>query len=200
MVNLLSFIFLIYSSSSSATGWNDYNLELGDGYSISRANAFDVYLTKSSKIVVSNYNFDEIGPITYYYKNPRNIFIQTAGRKFRNLFDGDTFREIDRSKEFYFIVALSDGKIKGPLSRIEFDGANEVTAVVDLKWVSPQNPNFWEPLAGSLMFLCIAIIAWYAKYWFVTVPVTIALVYIFARRSKQRRNSRKNRNKSSAQP
>ena len=40
------FAFLLFSSSLLATGWNDYSLDIGDGYMVFRANSMDVSIGK----------------------------------------------------------------------------------------------------------------------------------------------------------
>lgn len=185
---LFTFVLIFCTSVASASGWHDYNLEIGDGYSIFKANSFDVNLAKNMSILVSNHRFDEIGPITHYYKDNQHIFLKTTGWRYRDLFDGDTFKEIDRTKEYYFIASVSESNIKGPLSNKAFSMETEVTEKENINWVVPKNPNFWTPLLGTLLFILVGLAFSYLKYWFVTVPVTLLIGFFGVKSYKNRHN------------
>jgi len=190
MRNILVILSIVYSISSQASGWNDYNLEIGDGYSIFRANSFDVTLAKDMGLIISNHNFNEIGPITHYHKDSENIFIKATGWKNRGAFDGNIFKEIDDSKEFFFIVAVGSTEVKGPLDLKDFNDTQELKEMGNVGWIAPQNPNFWTPLLGTLMFISFAIMIMYIVNWFITVPVTVIVGYVLFKWLKNRHNNR----------
>ncbi|MCL4473909.1 MAG: hypothetical protein M1539_02960 [Actinobacteria bacterium] len=102
-----------------ATGWNDYTLDIGDGYDVFRANSLDVCIGKSSgSLILCPSNYDNVGPIDQYITTPQHIFTKNLGRKPRNLFEGDTFQDIDSSKTFYFIIYKANDEVIGPLTEV----------------------------------------------------------------------------------
>ncbi|MHC4574182.1 MAG: hypothetical protein ACYS76_08630 [Planctomycetota bacterium] len=190
MKKVLVFIFyLVTSSGVFATGWNDYELDIGDGYSIVRANTFDVMLVRNKRIIVSNHNYGNIGPITHYHKNAKFILLRTAGWKPRSLFEGDEFKKIDSTKTYYFVVKVTDGSVQGPLLGEAFLMHESVISVGNFDWIRPTNPNFWLPLAGTLYFVLLSIPILYVMHWYLTVPITLLVIYWLLKRSRRRRDS-----------
>lgn len=173
----LIFIILLDPISAWATGWNDYELPLQGGYSIFRANSLEVTLLRDRRTIVSHFDFPEIGPITDYFQDGDTIFLRTAGAKDRKLFDGDTFKDVDLTKTFYFVVTGSDPTVYGPLNEQHFLAHELVRYKLPINWQIPRNPNFWTPLFGASLFIIIAIPMLYIKFWYVTLPVTSLLVW-----------------------
>jgi len=176
------FFYLLCASNLFATGWLDYKLDIGDGYSILRANSFDVMLLKNGESIISNHEYDSIGPITHYFKDSNHIFLKTAGWRFRNLFKGDQFKKIDSSKEYFFVVEITDGEISGPLTRAEFLDNDVVVRAGNIDWARPRNPSFWHPVLGFLLFVLLSIPLMYVKYWYTTMPATaLVTLWVFTR-------------------
>ena len=189
MKNTLLFVLALYAPGLLGSGWNDYNLDIGDGYSIFRANTFEVVLAHNIEIIVSNHKYSEIGPITHYYKNGESIFLKTAGWEFRNRFKGASFKNIDRTKDYYFIVNIESKKIKGPFKLPEFNQNIEVKMATDFKWIEPKNPNFWTPLLGNIYFILLSILILPIKVWYISIPIIIVVCWIAYWRFKQKRRS-----------
>lgn len=180
----------VVPSLAWATGWLDYELELDDGYAIVRANAFDVMLTHNETVLISHHDFPQIGPITQYAQQQGHaLFVQTAGWSPRHLFEGDTFKEVDLTQQFYFIVTGETPAIEGPLNDAAFNAHPLVVASAPLSWGRPKNPHVWRPLLGTLVFVALSIPILYMKYALVTVPVTLLLIGLLVRRRKVRKRS-----------
>ncbi|MHB8858861.1 MAG: hypothetical protein ACYC6Z_05170 [Thermoleophilia bacterium] len=178
-----------------ATGWNDYTLDIGDGYDVFRANSLDVCIGKSSgSLILCPSNYDNVGPIDQYITTPQHIFTKNLGRKPRNLFEGDTFQDIDSSKTFYFIISKANDEVIGPLTEDEFARRPEVTDLERLNWQTPHNPNFLLPILGSLMFLAISIPILAIKFFWITVPATIVSILLLEHGRKKRRKGRNKKN------
>lgn len=177
---LITVLSLVFSATVSASGWLDYELDIGDGYHIFRASSLEVSLTRNHEVIVSSDYYREIGPINGYVKSPTYIFLRTTGRK-----PGDQFQEIDATKAFYFVVHVDSTKVEGPLSADNFRRHPSVVAAGTFAWLKPQNPHFWRPLLGMLFFVLVSPPILYAKYWFVTVPLTGIAIYWFVLRRRR---------------
>lgn len=184
---LLAGLLLLYGGAVAATGWLDYELDIGNGYGIFRPSALDVSLVRNHTIIVSHSSFSEIGPIVGYFNNQSHIFLRAIGWKPRSSFPQDDFKEIDSSKEFYFVVRIKDGEVTGPLSQNAFVQNPAVAASGGFEWIRPKNPNFWLPLLGTLYFILLSIPILYVLYWYVSLPVTVLTIYCLVRWRKARR-------------
>jgi uncharacterized membrane protein len=188
-------MLLLWSSVCFASGWNDFTLDIGDGYNVFRANSMDVCIGKEDgSLILYPDKYNNVGPVIRYITSPEFIFTKNLGRKPRNLFDGDTFQDIDSSQEFFFIISKGTDEVVGPLSASQFHSRPEVASLASLDWQIPKNPNFWLPLFGSLMFLAIAILILAIKYLWITVPVIIVFVLLIRSLRKKRKE------KGTAQP
>jgi hypothetical protein len=169
-------VFLALPSVCLASGWNDYELDIGDGYRIVKCNSLEVILTrKDGPILIMPRPNDSVGPIAGYCVTAGRIFTKNHGRTCR--FQGDPGRDIDTTTQFYFIVSKADDKVTGPLSEAEFARHSAVVRTGTIDWKRPRNPNILLPLAGSLFFLTFALPFLAIRYWWVSVPLLFALYY-----------------------
>jgi hypothetical protein len=53
-------------------------------------------------------------------------------------------------------------------------------------WVEPENPNFWLPLFGDLMFLSFAVLYW---GWPIALAALAAILLLLLYRRKRRDHS-----------
>jgi len=176
----------MFPLAAEATGWLDYELKLERGFSIVRANAFDIVLTRDNVILISQNDFPQIGPITDYVQKGTTLFVRAAGWTKRNKFKGDEFKNVDLSQRYYFIVTGDAPSVEGPLSEQAFNAHKLVTNASPIQWVRPKNPHVLRPLIGSLIFIGLAIPLLYLKYAFVTVPLTLLLVGVLIMRRKKK--------------
>lgn len=176
---IVTSIILFSASICNATGWNDYSLDIGDGYTVFRANSLDISIGKANgRLILHHADYENVGPVIRYIITPEHILTKNYGRKNRNLFEGDTFQEVDTSQEYYFIISKKSDMVTGPLSEDQFVKRQEVSSLDSLDWKKPKNPNFLIPLLGSLMFIIIIIPILLVKYFWITVPVFIGVVLL----------------------
>jgi hypothetical protein len=149
---------LTISSASNAIGWGDYELDIGDGYSIVKCNSDDINVSrKGHGIILFSMDYNDIGPVDTYYATKQFVFTKNLGRKKRNLFQGDTLEEADVSNNFYFIISKGDDKVIGPLSEFEFKNHPNVTNTSSIRWRRPHNPLIWLPFYGLFVIPGIGI-------------------------------------------
>ena len=181
---------LLSASLSFATGWNDYTLDIGNGYNVFRANSMDVCIGKADgSLILYPRNHDKVGPVVRYINTPNYILTKNLGRKSRSLFEGDTFQNVDPSQEHFFVIAKANDEVHGPFSAEEFSKRPEVANLGRLDWQIPKNPNFWAPLLGNLMFLAFSIPILAIKFFWITVPVIIGLILLISHIRKKRKKT-----------
>jgi len=181
------FLFLLSFINCFSSGWNDYSLEIGDGYSIFRANNMDVCISNVHGNIILHPDIAEnVGPVSKYMTTKTHIFTKNLGRIPRNLFEGDTFENIDPSKEFFFMIIKKTDRVVGPFSKEEFNSQKEVIKLKYLDWKTPKNPNVGLPIYGSLMFILISIPILMIKFFWITIPFFIGLI-LFIKYIKKRR-------------
>jgi uncharacterized membrane protein len=190
MMKRITIILAIVLSASAcfASGWNDFTLDIGDGYNVFRANSMDVCIGKANgSLILYPRDHDNVGPVIRYITTPEHILTKNLGKKPRNLFEGDSFQEVDHSKEFFFIISKGTDELHGPFSEDEFAKRPEVLNLGSLDWKIPKNPNFWTPLLGNLMFLAFAIFILAIKFFWITIPVIIGLIVLIRYMRKKRK-------------
>jgi len=179
---------LLSASACFASGWNDFTLDIGDGYYVFKASSMDVCIGKTGgPLILSPGYYDGVGPVTGYITTPELILTKNLGRKPRNLFEGDKHEEVDPSREYFFVITKGTDKVQGPFSEEEFGKRPEVTNLGPLDWQTPTNPNFWLPLLGVLMFIAVAIPILAIKFFWITVPAIIGLIFLTRNIRKKRK-------------
>jgi len=179
---------LLSASVCLASGWNDFTLDIGDGYTVVRCNSMDVCIGKSDhSLILYPRNHDKVGPVVRYISTPNYILTKNLGRTPRNLFEGDTFQNVDPSQEHFFVIVKANDEVLGPFSEEDFSKRPEVASLGKLDWQIPKNPNFWLPLFGSLMFLAIAIPILAIKFFWITIPLIIGVILLIRHMTKRRK-------------
>ena len=168
--------------SVCASGWHDYALQIDPAYEIVRCNSLEVCLDrKNGPLVYVPEDHPRAGPIVGYNVTWSHIFLRTLGRSPRNLFQGDTFEDVDSSVEFFFIVDKSNDKLTGPMSLEEFQSHPIVADQETIKWTKPRNPNIIVPLIGNLMFLAASAIMFGWPVLLIVATVVIASIWSILR-------------------
>ena len=146
---ILALIFL--AGSAHASGWNDYSLDIGDGYKVFRANSLQVCIVKTagSIVILDPMSYPEVGPVVAYDMKKDFILTKNAGRGPRNQFKGDTFDDVDYKRDWYFLIPKANNEPLGPYTKETFMRVLKEKGIEDVEWVEPQNPNFWTPLLGG---------------------------------------------------
>lgn len=179
------------SSSTQASGWNDYSLDIGDGYMVFRANSMDVCIGRTDgRLILYPQNYHaKVGPVIAYDMKNEFILTKNAGRVPRNLFEGDTFENVDYGKEWYFLIPKATNEPLGPYTKIAFFEVLKEKGIQNVEWIRPKNPNFWTPLLGSLMFIAIAIPILAIKFFYVSIPLLILIFFGIMRLIKNRKQN-----------
>lgn len=178
-------MFLLAASVCLAQGWNDYELDIGDGYHVFRTDSLRVGIDKDRHPLLSPDMYDNVGPLRRHLATPKHIFAMSVGRKPRNLFSGDKFQDIDPTKEFYFIITKGTEAVVGPLSKEDFAKRPEVVSLGQLDWKTPRNPSFWIPLLGTIFFIVLSIPMLAIKFFWIIIPIVVAILVL--RNAKWRR-------------
>lgn len=150
-----SLAILVFASRSGiASGWTDFELDVDDGYRIIRANDLDVGLwgESNSNSIYHPRDQPDTGPVSHFYVTGSHIFLKTWGRSPRNLFEGDTFEDVDQSREFFFVYDKVSDNLSRPLSQDEFVRHDAVIDEEAFHWTSVKNPNVLVPLIGLFLF------------------------------------------------
>ena len=159
-----------------AQGWLDYELDIGDGYNISRCNSIDISLCKGILVLIPTANDEKTGPLFQYYTGTNTIFTKHYGTKLRNLFKGDSFTELDTNLVFYFILVKKIDSIIGPMSKSAFERNELVKQTGQFVWKEPSNPNFWLPLIGTIYFIFCSIPFLVTSHPFVIIPILVFMI------------------------
>jgi len=173
MKSVLSIVVLALTASCAciAQGWNDFELDIGDGYSIVKCNSLDICVCKARGMILYPQDYHSVGPVDQYFTTKDFIFTKNLGRKPRHLFKGDTFEDIDTTKEFFFIITKGSDVVAGPFTRSEFLRDSRVARAGPIRWRVPRNPNILLPLLGTLLFLACSIPILAIKYFWITLPM-----------------------------
>jgi uncharacterized membrane protein len=179
------------SGGVHASGWNDYSLDIGDGYMVFRANSMDVCIGRTGgSVILYPQDYAEVGPVIAYDMKNEFILTKNAGRIPRNLFEGDSFENVDHRKEWYFLIPKATNEPLGPYTKTAFAGVLEEKGIQNIEWVRPRNPNFGTPLLGGLMFIVIAIPILAIKFFYISTPLLILTVWGIMHLIKKRRQNK----------
>jgi len=132
---------MVFASRTSAQGWLDYELEIAPGFTVFRANSFDVCLgTPEGALIICPHDYPGlVGPLVEYAVTSESIATRHEGVRpnERNpaMSDGDP------DKEFFFSVRRGDQSISGPFTRSEWEKSG-LPPLSSFDWKHPQNPNF----------------------------------------------------------
>jgi hypothetical protein len=165
MRRLLSILVIfVLTSVSFGSGWNDYEQQLGNGYSIVRANARDIALTHHGSVVTGN------DPLIEFVDTPTHFF--TKHRREDGSFS-------------YYVVQKQPEHVIGPLAERDFLANDVVVAAGGLKWQPPTNPHPEVARNGRLVFLAFTLILFGAP-----VLLLMLLVSQLVRNSRRTREDR----------
>jgi uncharacterized membrane protein len=192
MNRILAILTLIFISGSvHAAGWNDYSLDIGDGYMVFRANSMDVSIGQTGgSLILYPQDYAGVGPVIAYDMKDNFILTKNAGSVPRNLFEGDTFENIDQGREWYFVIPKATNEPLGPYTKEAFMNVLREKTIQNVDWVEPRNPNFWTPVLGSLIFIAIAIPILAIKFFYVSIPLITLMAWGIIRLLKKRKQKK----------
>jgi len=156
-----------------ATGWTDYEIDLGDGYSLVRGNSTDIFITRGDYVVFPESHGQDIGIIVRYAITDRYIFLENVGTKRRETSGGNWFLEPDPSRRFFYILAKRSNEIFGPFSHTELERQLTAIGVSSLSWKERRNPHPWVPM------LCLVLMVGKVNPQFIVVPLILIAVTVF---------------------
>ena len=184
MIRLLFVVLLtLMSSRGFAAGWNDFTLDIGHGFEISKFNSLEVCLSLKAGgdlLICPARKAPSHGPIDDYAFTENHLLIRTNGAMLAD--DGSGRYVPDPDREHFFIV---DRQIEnpysyqplGPLDAEQFYAMAAVPA--DFEWQNPGNPNAFAAAIGVFLFLCIALLIY---GWPVLLAGLAVLLWLIARR------------------
>jgi hypothetical protein len=185
------FAFLMMVETAFASGWNDYSLDIGDGYMVFRANSLDVCIARTGgRIILFPQDYKDVGPVVAYNMRDEYILTRNAGRVPRNHFEGDTFEEVDFGKEWYFFIPKATDKPVGPYEKTVFMNLMNEKGITNVEWIEPRNPNFWSPVLGNSMFILMAIPFLAVKYFYISIPLVALSIWGIRKILKKRKLSK----------
>lgn len=155
MQALLALSIVAFAIPASASGWNDYRLEIAPGFSVERMNSFEVCLAgrEGLLLVCPDPEHPSFGPLVAYAVRDDAILTRHLGARpdARN----PSLWQADPSRKLFFFVRREDENVSGPLTRESWTRAG-LPALASVRWEEPRNPNVWTPLLGDLLFLALA--------------------------------------------
>lgn len=150
------FVVLLSFMVSLVPVRDDFTLEIGDGYTLIRASSVDVGVGKKDGcLLLSPFEYDKVGPVVRFAGTRDHIFTWHHGRKPRNLFDGDSVKEVDPSREYYFIISKLYDVVQGPFSGSEFNARPEVAGLGSVDWRTPKTQDVRNPLVGRPLWIAL---------------------------------------------
>lgn len=172
---ILAVLLALWPSLGLASGWNDFEREIGHGFRIWKTDSFHVCLSlgNHSAIVCGDENKGDYGPISGYAFTDKHLLVRTTGAKPY----GDSASEFttDTGREYFFIVSkkISNPYLYSPIGPLDRDTFHANSAVpAQIQWKPPTRYNVSRPAAKIItIFVWIiffgAILIWPAIFFFV---------------------------------
>jgi hypothetical protein len=140
----LAWLLLLLAPTGHASGWNDFVLDIGGGYQVSKMSSLEVCIGKDrGPLILCGTRGSDIGPVNGYIVTPEHIFGRTLGRKRVAYDDGHVGDSVDTGQVHYFVIDKRTDLLRGPFARAEFEQRPEVAALGTLDWELPANPGAW---------------------------------------------------------
>lgn len=179
--SLLAVLLFLGPSFGIASGWNDFEREIGFGFRIWKTDSFSVCLSFEaySAIVCGDKDTGDYGPISGYVFTDTHLLVRTTGTK-PGPNPGIKFTA-DWDREYFFIIEkrinnpLFYSPI-GPLEREEFHANPAVPAQV--QWLLPSRFAEDSVREGDTPLLVTIMISIIAGLW-VFGPILIGPIFFF---------------------
>lgn len=140
----LAWLLLLLAPTGHASGWNDFVLDIGGGYHISKMSSLEVCIGKDrGPLILCGTRGSDIGPVNGYIVTPDHIFGRTLGRKPVAHDDGYVRDSVDVEQLHYFVIDKRTELLLGPFAQAGFEQRPEVAALGELDWELPTNPGAW---------------------------------------------------------
>lgn len=154
-------IFSFTTSTTNASGWNDFTLNLQYGFSITKMNSHEIIFQSKNGFTTPNDATHEefVGPIQYYFQNSKYTLFKCKYKKITNTIDSYY------DDQYLYLIANSKSgnfsRILKKQSFLTFIKTNQLT----IRWTPLSNPNFIISLLGSCLFLFFSIPILFIKLW-----------------------------------
>lgn len=158
-------------SVAEANGLSDFTVRLSNGYEIASCNDIETVVSSpDGNGLFSPSDYPDVGPVQAYAVTESAIFLRACGLKDRP----DGLWEVDKTRDFYFVIRTRDDAITGPMSATEFR-QHHMVAGSDPNW-----EEFVNPIGTVLVVMFVSIIA---------LPVGIVTaIFLFIEKRKERRD------------
>jgi len=168
----LLWLLLLVVPAGQASGWNDFVLDIGEGYHISKMSSLEVCIGKEhGPLILCGSKGSNIGPVDAYIVTPDHIISRNLGRKPKTYDDGYVIDTVDTEVQHYFVIDKRTEMLRGPFTQIEFQQRAEVAALGTLIWESPTNPDTGL-LIGLVAFVLSVVL------FVLAVPVIVVLLLV----------------------
>jgi hypothetical protein len=174
LLTLLTMLFVV--PAAGASGWLDYELDIGDGYCVFRANSLDISICREDGGIILHPLDYGVGPVAEYAMAQNYLFTRNLGAKREGSSTHDDHYAVVPEQSHYFIIVKQGDRVIGPLSETEFRKRPELTEAGDWRWHRPKNPNFWLPLIGTLFFLFWSLPFLITNHPLVAIPMLASVI------------------------
>lgn len=169
----------LISTAASASGWNDYSADIGQGFEISRMSSFQVCIGQTNgALLICPREGDEFGPVSGYAFTESHLLVKAYGAMPHP--KAPELSTADRDKAFFFLIDKGTLEVAGPFTAEEFHSSSAVPAQID--WTRPENPDVTGALLGAVMFLGIAALIF---GWPVVLVLLIAGAFLVLRKRRR---------------
>ena len=186
---VITFSLFWLTSLLQAVGWTDYTLDIGDGYTVFRANRLEVCIGKkdSGVLILVPMDYKSVGPVVGYDMRRDYLLAKNAGRVPRNKFEGDRMQNPDPEQEWYFLIPKATDQPLGPYLKEEFLELLRKKNLKEPEWIRPKNPDTWLPVLGSLLFVVMAIPLLAARYFYISIPLFFLAIWLVVKFFRERK-------------
>jgi hypothetical protein len=149
MVGLAWLMWLILPTSAFATGWTDYEIDIGDGYSIVRPYyRCHALVVPNGEVRLISEHLPGVAGFQFYSVTPTSIYLKC-------LIDSGTPQAVNPAR-VYLIVSKQSFDVSGLLTVGEF-AADPAVIADPPRWKAVRNPLFEWLMGFGLVLLCVAV-------------------------------------------
>ena len=175
-MNRLVVLLILFLSQCFATGWNDYEINLKNGYSIFRSNSQDIQLAKTNgeHLIYSKLPF-RVGNLMKYFIVDDYIF--TINKKMA-IEENLSFNSLQKSNKVFCIINVKSSKIEIFEERNKFDAKIKYISDKKIKWVTIEDKRT-DSILGLILTTIFQFFILSIKYYWLTVGIFIIFGYLY---------------------
>lgn len=164
LFSLIILLILLVTTRAQAFGASDYELGIGGGYFVYCHNGFDIGIRNTRSLVLSPLDYESVGPLVAFQMRENYVLTKNVGSSLRLRFEGDTYKNVDRSREWFFIIDKETDEPLGPFTMVQFEGKLLDLGVSQGEWVIAKDPDIGGSTIAAVL-ICIVILS------VVTLPI-----------------------------